>query len=614
MKLLSLYLTSILMTCSVAANSTSTTANNAADYNMVLIGGGLKVCSSTDTKFCTSKDVFSAAAKSSAKFNLTAENIKNIADPTFWGEQRIIEQQQVLALLQHLANRLDNEQVTERELLRLLRGADLEVDGVWISGRVVYNALTDREVNYIFDQLQIMVRSESNRRNSLRQKVYADLKQTKDIFSIEILQKIVELAQQVAGPQRKPRILVVTAGARDPFSDVDFYTNLFNEAGMTASWLPLTAAYQMAQQQAESGKASCENLSELIAEFHGSYQRQRIYPDLMAELESFCQAGGEAAVNQLKRADAIFIADGDASRIVQAFRLQDGSASVELQQLDRMLKAGQIILAANDSAATAISGRSYQGMKTPMLTSGDSYSAMQYGAFDLPAPQAGCDKDQSCLNGLAEHHLTFSSQGGLGLFPWGVVDSQLSEQGRQGRLIRLLHDTQSPFGFGIDETTALLVKFKTTTENEQVVEFKVLGENGVFLVDNQSSEGSGEGSKLTIKKVSTHYLTRDDSAELKQGLLRTQFSDWKFAANTIQTPMLVSGDIFERDNYRQLAQLLCLTQSRQADGKAVRVGQGHAITLYKDHSSHTRQGVYRQSGVEVQYCSYRNILVDIQPL
>lgn len=602
------------MTCSVAANSASTAATNAADYNMVLIGGGLKVCSSIDTKFCTSKDVFSSAAKSSAKFNLTAENIKNIADPTFWGEQRIIEQQQVLALLQHLASRLGNEHIAERELLRLFRSADLEVDGVWVSGRVVYNALTEREVNYIFDQLQVMAQSESNKRNSVRQKEYADLSQTKDNFTVEIYQKVVELAQQVAGPQRKPRVLVITAGARDPFADVDFYINLFNEAGMTASWLPLTAAYQMAQQQAESGKASCENLSELIAEFHGSYQRQRIYPDLMAELESFCQAGGEAAVNQLKRADAIFIADGDASRIVQAFRLQDGSASVELQQLDRMLKAGQIILAANGSAAAAISGRSYQGIKTPMLTSGDSYSAMQYGAFDLPAPQTGCDKDQSCLNGLAEHHLTFTSQGGLGLFPWGVIDSQLSEQSRQGRLIRLLHDTQSLFGFGIDETTALLVKPTITSDNEQVVAFKVIGENGVFLIDNQSSEVSGEGSKLSMKQVSTHYLTRDDSAELKQGLLRTQFSDWKFAANTTQTPMLISGDIFERDNYRQLAQLLCLTQSRQADGKAIRVGQGHAITLYKDHSSHTRQGVYRQNGIEVQYCSYRNILVDIQPI
>lgn len=615
MKLLSLYLSTILMACSVtAANSVSSAANNTPDYNMVLIGDGLKICSSIDIRFCTSKDVFTDAAKGTTKFGLSSDNIKNVAQADFWGEQRIIEQQQVIALLQHIANRLNNELITERELLRYFRGADVEVDGVWISGRVVYAALTDREINFVFDQLQVLVPTDTNKRNNDRKKEYADLSQTTDRFSVEIYSKIVELARQVAGPLRKPRILVVTAGARDPFADVDFYTNLFTEAGATASWFPINAAYQIAQQQRDTDKTACKQLPQLLAEYHGSYQRQRVYPQLMAELETFCQAGTEAAVNQLKRADAIFIADGKPSQIIQALRLQDGSASAELQQLDRMVKAGHIILAANSRASAALSGRSYQGIRTPMLTNGDSYSAMQFGAFDLPAPEGGCDKDQSCINGLAEHHLTFNSQGGLGLFPWGVLDSQLSEQGRQARMIRLLHDSQSQFGFGIDENTALLVKLQATADNEQVIQFKVLGENGVFLVDNQSTETTGEGGNLTLKQVTTHYLTRDDIAELKQGLLRTQFADWKFAPNTMQMPMLVSGDIFERDNYRQLAQLLCLTQSRQADGKAVRVGQGHAITLYKDHSSHTRQGVYRQQGAEVQYCSYRNILVDIQPI
>lgn len=613
MKLLSLYLFCIVMAGSVSANSVNSAANKTPDYNMVLIGGGLKVCSSIDTRYCTSKDVFSAAAKGAAKFDLTPENIKNSTQLDFWGEQRVIEQQQVLALLQHIANRLGNELISERDLIRFIRGADLEVDGVWVSGRAVYNALTEREINFIFDQLQVLV-PQNNKRNSERKREYADLSQTKDQFSVEIYQKIVELAQQVAGTQRKPRILVITAAARDPFADVDFYTNLFEEAGATATWFPINAAYQAAQQQRDADKNVCKKLPQLIAEHQGSYQRQRVYPRLMAEFETFCQAGTEAAVAQLKRADGIFIADGKASRLVQAFRLADGAASAELQQIDQMVKAGHIILAADNTATAAISGRSYQGLRTPMLTNGDSYSAMQYGAFDLPEPDAGCDKDQSCLNGLAEHHLTFNGQGGLGLFPWGVLDSQLSERSRQGRLIRLLHDSQTQFGFGIDETTALLVKLNTTLDNETVVQFKVLGENGVFIVDNQTTATTGEGGNLTLKQVTTHYLTRDDTAELKQGLLRTQFANWKFAPNTVQMPLLVSGDIFERDNYRQLAQLLCLTQSRQAEGKAVRVGQGHAITLYKDHNSHARQGAFRQQGAEVQYCSYRNISLDIQPI
>jgi hypothetical protein len=114
MKLLSLYLSSILMAGSVAANSATTASNHSPDYNMVLIGGGLKVCSSIDTRFCTSNDLFSEAAKGTAKFDLTADNIKNSTEPAFWGEQRVIEQQQVLALLEHLANKLGNELISER--------------------------------------------------------------------------------------------------------------------------------------------------------------------------------------------------------------------------------------------------------------------------------------------------------------------------------------------------------------------------------------------------------------------------------------------------------------------------------------------------------------------
>ncbi|MGI5308644.1 cyanophycinase [Rheinheimera sp. WS51] len=613
MKLLSLYLSSILMAGSVVANTSAATASNKGpDYNMVLIGGGLQTCSSVNTRYCTSNDVFSSAVKGGAKYQLSADNIKSIVEPSFWGDQRIIEQQQVIAVLQHITNKLDDALVSERDLTRLFRSADVEIDGVWISGREVYSALTTNEINFMLDQLQVMAKSDGTKR-STRKKDYADLSQTKNSATVEIYREIVRLAQQVAGDSRKPRILVVTAAARDPLADVDIYTNLFEETGAEATWFPINAAYQLAQQQRDTNKNVCENLSSLLAEQHGVYQRKRVFPDLMSELESFCQAGSDSAVAQLKRADAIFFVDGDASRLVHAFRFQDGSASPELQQLDRMIKAGHIVLAADNASAIALSGRSYRGIRIPMLTNGDSYSAMKHGAFDLAAPKSGCDKDQSCLNGLSEHHLTFSAQGGLGLFPWGVIDSQFSEQARQGRLIRLLHDTKTQYGFGIDETTALLVKLHTTPENEQSIQFKVLGENGLFLVDNNDTQAAGEGANLTLEQVSTHYLTRDDTAELKQGLLRTQFADWKFASNTLQTPMLVSGDIFERDNYRQLAQLLCLTQSRQADGKAMQTGQGHAITLYKDRNSYTRQGTYRQQGAEIQYCSYRNILVDIKP-
>lgn len=615
MKSLSIYLLAILMASSVSATNTGPKAN-LPEYSMLLVGGGLQECRSTNTRNCSAADTFSSAAKTVDLFSLSSENIANIADTEFWGTDRVIEQQRTVALLDFMRSRVGNEQISAKELSRLWRSAETEMDGIWLSGRINYDELTERELNFVFDQLEAQVLAapnKNNRRTINRMKEYASLEKTKDQFTTEIYQKIVGLAQQVAGSQRKPRFLVVTASSRDPFADVDFYTNLLAKAGAEVSWLPINAAYQRAQQFKDSNKPSCDALTDYLATEHGTFQRERIYPDLMQQLQRFCQNGTKAAVEQIRKADGIFFNGDDQSLLLKAFQLDDGSESEELQQIERMFTSGKLIVAGVSAGAAAMAGGSFQGKRIPMISGGDSYSAMQFGAFDLPALQPGCDKDQSCSNGLGEKHLTFLAKGGLGLFNWGTVDTHLSERGRQGRLIRLLNDTQTRFGFGIDEATALLVGV-TNTDNIPQVKMAVMGAAGVYIVDTQALQSVGEGKATVIKQVNTHYLTRGDTVEIKDGVLRTRFAAWKFAPNNMQAPMLTSGELFERDNYKQLAHLLCLTQSRSADGKAIKVGQGQQISLYKDHSSYTRQGIYHLQDKEVQYCSYRNFRVDVQPL
>ena len=612
MRPLSFYISAVALACAVSAVQAND--NKFPDYSMVLVGGGLKTCSSANTRHCSQQEVFSNAARQGELFQLSAENIANIADKIFWGEERVIEQQQTLAVLEFVRSRTSSERISERELLRLWRSAETEMDGIWVSGRLNYSSLTDRELSFVLDQLQVMDAAmvSGRRSGTQRKKEFADLARTTDPFTVEIYQKIVTLAQQVAGPQRKPRLLVVTASGRDPFAAVDFYINLFEEAGAEVSWLPLNAAYQAAQANKVSGKPSCDLLPQYIEQQHGSYQRARVYPDLMQQLTRFCQQGSEDAVELIKRSDAVFFNGGDQSLTLKALRLDDGTARPELKQIETMLKNGDLIVAGTSAGTAVMSGGSFAGSRIPMITNGDSYNAMQFGAFDLPAPKPGCDKDQSCSNGLAQDHLTYRSGGGLGLFNFGVLDTHFSERGRQGRLIRLLNDSQSRFGFGVDEATALLVGFNDD-ENGPAVKMEVIGASGVYVVDMQGAEQAGEGGMTSISKVSTHYLTREDRLEIKDGTLRPRFADWKFAPNNTMTPLLSSGDLFERDNYKQLAHLLCGTQSRVADGRAVRVGQGHNIRLYKDNITHSRQGSQRFNNVEQQYCSYSNMMVDILP-
>src|SRR5690606_33902258 len=115
------------------------------DYSMVLIGGGLNTCTSVSVRDCADSDTFSAAAKAADEFMLSQEHLTNIADSAFWSEERVIEQQQTLALLEFVRSRVGSERISERELTRLWRSAEIEIDGIWVSGRVNYNALTDRE-------------------------------------------------------------------------------------------------------------------------------------------------------------------------------------------------------------------------------------------------------------------------------------------------------------------------------------------------------------------------------------------------------------------------------------------------------------------------------------
>ncbi|MAD76817.1 MAG: hypothetical protein CML20_18870 [Rheinheimera sp.] len=611
MKKITACLSAILVAMPVFTLSANDENKTMPEYSMLLMGGGLAACSSTSTRHCVNNEVFSAAAKKHSLFQLTAEHLQAINSQGFWSEDRIIEQQQTLAILEFLRGQLANDAVPERELLRLWRSAEIEVDGIWVSGRTVYEGLSGRELNFVLDQLEVPVMTESSaNRTSQRSREFADLANTKNKFTVELYQKFVAMAQQIAGEQRKPRILVVTASSRDPFAAVDFYTNLFTEAGADVSWLPISAAYQAAWQSGD--KNSCAELDKHLAEQHGSYQRQRVYADLMTQKTEFCQAGSKGAVAKIRRADGIFFNGGDQSLTLKALRLDDGSASAELQQIERMLAAGQIVVAGTSAGTAVMSGGSFNGQRTPMITNGDSFNAMQFGAFDLPAPEVGCDKDSSCSNGLAESHLTYSASGGLGLFRWGVLDTHFSERGRQGRLIRLLHDTQSRFGFGIDENTGLLVGFGANPE-QPAVRMAVIGEAGVYVVDMSDANSSGEGNALALRNVATHYLTRGDELEINANQMRSRFANWKFAPNNLAQPLLSSGDIFDRDNYKQVSHLLCMTQARQAEGRAIKVGQGYAVTIYKDHSSYTRQGSFRQQAEDVAYCSYRNMMVDLQP-
>lgn len=589
-----------LALCSAASAATAST--KFPEYSMVLVGGGLHTCSSQSRSSCSDHPQFAANAKSTELYALSLPRIRDISQSAVWPESRAEQRQQTQAILSQLILDFGTKAMTEEELRQRLRLAKVELAGQTISGETLYQQLSELELNLMFDLLQQPQLSQQQ-----RQREQASLAQTKDKFSVEIYEKITELAGKVRQKPGKPVVLVVTASSRDPLAAVDFYQSAFAETGAEARWLPLNAAYQAAQQQKTAGKASCEQLPQYLADIHGSYNRAAVYPDLFADLQAFCQQGPAAAVAQIEQADAIFFNGGDQSLTLQALRLPDGSASPELKAITARLQAGKLIVAGTSAGTAVQAGGRFTEKTVPMISNGSSAQALQSGAVPAEAPLAGCEKNHSCPAALAEDQLTYRAQGGLGLFPFGVTDTHFSERGREARLVRLLSDTQTRYGFGVDEATALLVGFNPTAPNN--ARFAVLGASGVFIADLAGAKAKDSGADWTISGVRTHYLSRDDQALLHNGELTLQFAPWKKPVKVPDTSasVLKNNDILTGDNYRQLALQLCRSRQARAEGLAAQA----QLVLQQQPDSRAALGTYSQVDPVAEYCSYQNFYLQI---
>ncbi len=574
------------------------------EYSMVLIGGGLNTCSSQSRSSCTDNSQFPAQSKTTERYVLSTARIRDIVQSPVWPKSRQAERQQTQAMLTQLLADFGPGAMTEDEFLQRWRLAKVTVSGAEINGETLYQQLSELELNLIFDWLQQPV-------TGTRQQEVASLDQTTDRFSVEIYEKIRDLAAKVRQMPGKPKILIVTASSRDPLVAVDFYLSAFAQTGAEVQWLPLNAAYQAAQQQRDQGKASCQQLPQYLADIHATYNRAAVYPDLMQQLVTFCQQGPAHAVAQIEQADAIFFNGGDQSLTLQALRLADGSASPELQAITARMKAGKLIVAGTSAGTAVQAGGQLEPLfgagPVPMISNGSSRQALLSGAVAAAAPLAGCEKNHSCPAALAEDQLTYRPQGGLGLFPFGVMDTHFSERGREARLVRLLSDSKTRYGFGVDEATALLVGFDPVQPAN--ARFSVIGAAGVYIADLAAAKATGSAADWQITQVRTHFLSREDKAILQNGELSIEFAPWKkpVVLQPASAAALSSQDILASDNYRQLALQLCRS------GQALAQGQSPVarLQLQQSKDSKTAAGNFNSAGQLVNYCSYQNFYLQI---
>lgn len=450
-------------------------------YRLMLAGGGIRTCSSMAPKNCTGGHQF-ASGRTSVFISLTEQQLALIGANNWQSDE---QRQLALKQLRQLAARLG---AGPHPLAAL-------TDGLREQGRQWLNSLDDRAWLGLVDLLETLPESKAGAHEQVA------LAASNSADAIALYQTFVAMAAKRAGGQ-KPRILVITASARDPFEAADFYQQVFAQAGADSHWLPLDGVLHAAWR---SGR--CDELAAVRAERVGSYRREAIYGERVGYQRQLCR-DPELLKSFFAGAHGVFLNGGDQSLTRAAFIADDGRPAPWFEILQQRFAADQLVVGGTSAGTAVQAGGSAFGHPVPMISNGDSRAALARGAFAAGAPGEGCERSGGC-GGLQPDDLTYLAAGGLGLFNLGVVDTHFSERARHPRLAVLQLMTGVPFGVGVDENTALLV-----APGDGQAALAVVGENGVWLNDVTAAQRLDHGASVTLGPLRSHYLQQGDRARL----------------------------------------------------------------------------------------------------
>lgn len=477
-------------------------------FDLMLVGGGLKTCSSMSTRNCENKS-FQKSTMGELLYSVTQQNIENFATALNLVKVEQTVQVKINKLLLDIYALKPNQSMTSEQL----RSAFDRVDGL-----SVYKALPDPVYYALLDSLEVRQLDQSGQR---KREVTA-LNDTSSQASIDIYQRFVEeAAKRKPDTQAKPTIVVVTASSRDPFEVADFYLSVFNDAGAQTDWLPLDKTYQQAQQLNTLGFDGCAVLTQLRAQ-NLSFNREQIYPQRTAKQAQYCQQP-QLMLNAIANAQGIFFNGGDQSLTLAALKLPDGSDSAELALIKQLNRSGKLVVGGTSAGTAVQAGGVANSRPIPMITNGDSEFAMARGAFATPPPSQRCASGTECEQGLQNGDLTYLASGGTGLFTLGLLDTHFSERDRETRLAVFSSATRQNFAFGVDEATALLV----SNPIDGKYNMQVLGASGVFIVDRsvvQESFIRQAGTSNHVISGMAHYIAAGSNMILEPNTGQWQFS------------------------------------------------------------------------------------------
>ena len=209
-----------------------------------------------------------------------------------------------------------------------------------------------------------------------------------------------------------------------------------------------------------TGSLSYQNL-------FSSYGFQPVWVPISIENYS-TEAYKQSNIDIINSADIVFFNGGDQSRHATALLTGNGSDTPLMEAIRDKYTSGGVV--AGTSAGAHVQA-------SPMYGGGISYDYLE-------------------INNALPY-----SETGFGFLTNAVADTHFDARGRLGRVLTAVRDLNKPYGYGIDENTALYINGNTA---------KVYGERGVFIIDASQAEYINS-SHFRAQDFRLHYLTSGDS-------------------------------------------------------------------------------------------------------
>ncbi len=557
----------------------------------VMIGGGLNLCTSDAPSNCLAGTKFSNNAFSQSQFDLTTGQLSTLKSalkkhPNY-SSQALTK---VIQLLEQPARFPKRTSLSE---------SDLRV-GLLKQIPNVFKQITIGQWQLVLDHLESIPTQKRFLQSSAPRNKEVTLNKTQDDFSVKALRLFIE---QLNGDD----IVIVTAGNTDPFKDVLWLIDVFDELDINAQWLPLDGTISQnipSKLEEEQRNTECSKLDSFRADTTGRFNRSAIYPKLHEMLVEHCE-NPEENTELIDDADGVLFWGENPYTLMLALTDNSGNATKEWQQLKRKHNKGELVIAANGGAVHAFSSKTN---RAGAIISGDSYSALLEGMeFILDKPLFSYPNAH--LNGLLfDEPNNVAARVELGLFDDVVFDTQVSDRGNQGRLIALVTQVRPKFAIGIDSRTVAVIE-----HNDKQVHIEVTGEGGVNLFDNSNIEITTL-VPVQSESIVMNYITPGDTATIKNGDLSIDFADWKFSSSHYGQSVVKGGSAFRSDNFFKTLYMLCTTGGKTATIKHVELGKGHQLKVKKQSRSASVNGSQNINGKNYGYCSFRGYELETKVL